>query len=106
MYNIAVANLFYLLLPVSFVAYFYFSWVGNKIEILYASARMLLQLLLVGYLLSYVFDSKTSYMTILIVVIMISAASMITLRNISFKSLKVYRMIFLSIFIGGSVNLF
>ncbi len=75
-------------------------------EILYASARMLLQLLLVGYLLSYVFDSKTSYMTIFIVVVMISAASMITLRNITHKNLDVYKRIFLSIFVGGSVNLF
>ena len=106
MNEINVLNLLYLLFPVSFVAYFYFRWVGNKLEILYASARMLLQLLLVGYLLSYVFDSKTSYMTIFIVVVMISAASMITLRNITHKSLEVYRMIFFSIFIGGSVNLF
>ena len=106
MYSLSVANLLYLLIPVLFVAYFYFRWVGNKLEILYASARMLLQLLLVGYLLSYVFDSKTSYMTIFIVVVMISAASMITLRNITHKNFTVYKMIFFSIFVGGSVNLF
>lgn len=106
MYNISVINLLYLLIPISFVAYFYFRWVGNKIEIFYASIRMLLQLLLVGYLLSYVFESKTSYMTIFIVVVMISAASMITLRNITYKNIAVYKMIFFSIFIGGSVNLF
>jgi len=105
-YNISVINLLYLLIPISFVAYFYFRWVGNKIEIFYASIRMLLQLLLVGYLLSYVFESKTSYMTIFIVVVMISAASMITLRNITYKNIAVYKMIFFSIFIGGSVNLF
>jgi len=104
--EINVLNLLYLLFPVSFVAYFYFKWVGNKLEILYASVRMLLQLLLVGYLLSYVFDSKPSYMTIFIVVVMISAASMITLRNITHRNLQVYRMIFFSIFVGGSVNLF
>ena len=106
MYSLSVVNLLYLLLPVSFVAYFYFRWVGNKVEILYASVRMLLQLLLVGYLLSYVFDAKTSYMTIFIVVVMISAASMITLRNITHKNFKVYKMIFISILVGGSVNLF
>jgi putative ABC transport system permease protein len=106
MHNIVAANLLYLLIPVSFVAYFYFRWVGNKFEILYATARMLLQLLLVGYLLSYVFDAKTSYMTIFIVVVMISAASLITLRNITRKNLKIYKVIFLSIFLGGSINLF
>ncbi len=106
MYNISVINLIWLLLPVSFVAYFYFRWVGNKIEILYASARMLLQLLLVGYLLSYVFEAKTSYITVFIVVVMISVASMITLRNITHKNLDTYKRIFLSIFVGGSLNLF
>jgi len=104
--EISVLNLLYLLFPVSIVAYFYFKWVGNKTEILYAGIRMVLQLLLVGYLLSYVFDAKTSYMTIFIVVVMISAASMITLRNITHKSFEIYRMIFIAIFIGGSVNLF
>lgn len=106
MYNISVINLMYLLVPVFFVAYFYFRWVGDKLEIFYASLRMLLQLLLVGYLLSYVFEAKTSYMTVFIVVVMISAASLITLRNITHKSITVYKNIFLSIFVGGSLNLF
>ena len=79
-----------MIIPILFVAYYYFIWVGNKLEILYASVRMLLQLLLVGYLLSYVFVKETSYTTIFIVVIMISTASIITLRNITKKSLKIY----------------
>ncbi|WP_458701000.1 ABC transporter permease [Sulfurospirillum sp. 1307] len=106
MHDIEIINLLYLLVPVGFVGYFYYRWVGNKFEILYASIRMLLQLLLIGYLLSYVFAAKTSYMTVLIVIVMISAASMITLRNITFKSRKIYKNIFVAIFVGGSVNLF
>jgi len=105
MHDIEVINLLYLLLPVSFVGYFYFRWVGKKFEILYASFRMLLQLLLVGYLLAYVFEAKTSYMTVFIVIVMISAASMITLRNITKKDMKTYRSIFISILVGGSINL-
>ena len=37
---------------------------------------------------------------------MISVASMITLRNITYKNLDTYKRIFLSIFVGGSLNLF
>ena len=103
---ISASNLLYLLLPVFIVAYFYFRWVGNKLEILYASGRMLLQLLLVGYLLTYLFEAKSSYMSIFVIVVMISAASLITLRNITSKNFQVYKSVFLSIFIGGSLNLF
>jgi len=102
---ISASNLLYLLVPVFIVGCFYFRWVGNKLEILYASARMFLQLLLVGYLLAYLFEAKTSYLSIFVIVIMISAASFITLRNIMYKNLKVYKIVFISIFIGGSLNL-
>lgn len=103
---ISATNLIYLLIPVLIVGYFYYKWVGNKIEILYASSRMILQLLLIGYLLSYIFEAQTSYMTVFIVIVMISVASLITMRNISFRNLSVYKNIFFSIFVGGSVNLF
>jgi len=103
---ISASNLLYLLIPVFVVGYFYFRWVGSKLEILYASARMLLQLLLVGYLLAYLFEDKTSYMSIVVIVVMISAASLITLRNITHKNMQVYKSVFVAIFIGGSLNLF
>ena len=103
---ISASNLLYLLVPIFIVGYFYFRWVGNKFEILYASARMLLQLLLVGYILAYLFEAKTSYMSIVVIIVMISTASLITLRNITHKNIQVYKSIFVSIFIGGSINLF
>jgi len=106
MYQIEILNLLYLLLPVGIVGYIYYRWVGNHTEIAYASVRMLLQLLLIGYLLAYLFGSNNSLVTLLIVIVMISAASMITLRNISVKDMATYRSIFLAILIGGSINLF
>ena len=106
MHIISVTNLFYLLVPVGIVGFFYYKWVDNKTEIVYASFRMILQLLLIGYILAYIFNSKSSLMTLVIVMIMISIASLITMRNISVKNKKVYRDIFVSIFVGGSINLF
>jgi len=106
MQHIEILDLLYLLIPVGLVGYFYFRWVGNQKEIVYASIRMVLQLLLIGYLLAYIFTADSSWMTLLIVIIMISAASMITLRNISIKDVSTYKSIFLAIFIGGSINLF
>jgi len=106
MQHIEILNLLYLLIPVSIVGYFYFKWVGNQKEIAYAAVRMVLQLLLIGYLLAYIFNADSNWMTLLIVIVMISAASMITLRNISIKDMATYRSIFFSILIGGSINLF
>ncbi|DAB34653.1 MAG: UDP-glucose/iron transport system permease protein [Sulfurospirillum sp.] len=99
-------NLLYMFFPILFVGYFYYKWIGNKTEIIYASFRMLLQLLLIGYLLIYIFEAKASYITFLVVLVMISAASFITLRNITHKSKEIYFAIFFSIFLGGSINLF
>jgi len=104
--TIEISNLLYLLLPITVVGYFYYRWVGNRSEIAYASIRMILQLLLIGYLLAYLFGASNSWMTLLIVIVMISAASLITLRNITTKDLSTYRSIFFSILIGGSINLF
>jgi len=104
--TIEITNLLYLLFPIGIVGYFYWQWVGNATEIAYASVRMILQLLLIGYLLAYLFGANNSWMTLLIVIVMISAASLITLRNISIKNIGTYRSIFISILIGGSINLF
>lgn len=94
-----------MLLPLAFVAYFYYRWIGNKQEIVYATLRMLTQLFIIGYILTYIFESKTSYMTLLVVLVMITAASFITMRNITYKDAGIYKAIFFSIFLGGSINL-
>jgi len=103
---ISASHLLYMVFPILVVWYFYFRWVGSKVEIAYATFRMISQLLLVGYLLTYIFEAKTSYITFFVVLVMISSASLITLRNITIKNIKVYKSIFISIFIGGSINLF
>jgi putative ABC transport system permease protein len=102
---IPATHLLYMLLPLVFVGYFYIRWVGKKYEIFYATFRMVAQLLLIGYLLTYIFQSKSSYITFFVVLVMISAASFITLRNVTCKSKSVYKTIFFSIFLGGSINL-
>ncbi len=106
MQTIEASNLIFLLIPLFVVGYFYFRWVGSKFEILYASSRMLLQLLLVGYLLGYLFEAKTPLVSIFVIIVMISTASLITLRNIAQKNVKVYKSVFISIFVGGTFNLF
>jgi len=102
---IPIENLFFMLIPLIFVWYFYNKWIGEGKEILYATARMVGQLLAVGYILIYIFENKSWYTGIFIIFIMISMSSLIVLRNIKNKDFIHYAIIFLAILIGGSVNL-
>jgi len=104
--KIEIINLLYLLLPLGVVGYFYAKWVGKRGEILYASFRMVIQLILIGYLLTYIFNNKNSYITLLVILVMIISASFIAFRNLSNKDIALYKSILISIFIGGSINLF
>jgi len=102
---IPASHLLYMIFPLIFVSYFYIKWVGKKYEIFYATFRMVAQLLLIGYILTYIFQEKTSYMTLAVVLAMISAASFIALRNVTCKNKTVYKTIFIAILFGGSINL-
>lgn len=105
MQNIPYINLLYTLIPLVFVWYFYKKWTGNKTEIVYSTIRMLLQLLLIGYVLLYLFEEKSSYFGFIVVLFMILVSSLITLRNSTNKNLKEYFFIFISIAISGIIHL-
>ncbi len=102
---IPFSHLIYMLLPIGVVAYFYYKWLGNAKEIAVATARMTLQLLLIGYFLVYIFNNKNAFWGIFIILFMVFAASFIALRNVKKRDIKHYFKIFFSILIGGSLNL-
>ncbi|MGB5792679.1 ABC transporter permease, partial [Poseidonibacter sp.] len=58
MKTISLLNLLYMLIPLFIVWYFYKKWIKNQVEIIYATIRMLSQLLLIGYVLIYIFKEK------------------------------------------------
>lgn len=106
MQSIPLINLIYLIIPLIIVWYFYKKWVGNQTEIIYATIRMLIQLLLIGYLLLYLFENKHIYMGIMILLFMIVVSAWITLRNLKNKSQYEYKIISLSLGISGIIHLF
>ena len=105
MQTISLANLSFMFLPIFVVGVAYFKWTRNLYEIPKAVFRMVLQLLLIGYILVYIFDTKLPAVGFFIVFFMIGVSSFIALRNIDNKSFGEYKKIFISIFIGGSLNL-
>ena len=66
---------------------------------------MVVQLLLIGYLLVYIFNNQNSLVGLLIVLFMVLVSSLIALRNVQNRNLQTYYKIFISILIGGSINL-
>lgn len=105
MQTIPIINLLYMLLPVSIVGYFYYSWLGDTKEVAYAVLRMVSQLLLIGYALSFIFASHSIWLGLFIVLFMIMVSSLIALRNFKDRSLKSCCILFASIALGGTFNL-
>ncbi len=103
---IPIENLLYMLLPLAIVWYFYYKWIGNSQEIVYATIRMVVQLLSIGFVLIYLFNNNSWYMGVFVILVMITISTFIVIRNLENKNIKLFNVVFLSIAIGGSINLF
>ncbi len=95
-----------MIIPVGVVIYIYIRWTEDKTTLFYALFRMLIQLLLIGYLLTYIFDSKSPYLVIMILSLMLLAASIISLRPLKRKDSSLYLHTFIAIMIGSIPILF
>ncbi len=102
---IPIENLLFMLFPLSIVGYFYYKWADDAKEIIYATIRMVIPLLLIGYALIYIFENNSWYIGLLIILFMIAMSSFIVLRNIEDKNSRSYFIIFFAIAIGESLNL-
>ena len=92
-------------IPVAVVLIILFKWSVNAKFALYALSRMLVQLLLVGYFLSYLFDSANAWIVVLILIVMVFFSSWIALGNIKEQRLQLLKWAVLSIAIGGGFTL-
>jgi putative ABC transport system permease protein len=105
MQNIPLINLLYSLIPLLVVTYYYYKWADNKSEIVYSTLRMIIQLLLVGYVLIYIFEDKDLYLGILILSFMLLISTWISLRNTHNKSFNHFYKIVLSLGLSSILHL-
>jgi putative ABC transport system permease protein len=105
MQTISLFNLSLTLIPLLFVWYYYNKWTNDKSEIIISTMRMIVQLLLIGYFLIFLFQEKNSLIGLLILLFMISVSTWIALRNTNEKTLQHYIKIFLAIAISGTIHL-
>jgi len=104
-YHISLLSLLWVMIPVAVVIAIYIRWTEDRSTLFYALGRMLIQLILIGYVLTYIFASESPYLIILILSVMLLAASVIALRPIEKKNKNIYLYSFISICIGGIFTL-
>lgn len=105
MYEISFLDLVWIFLPLSVVYVIYLKWSGDKRTLPYAFSRMFLQLVLIGYVLTYIFETKHFFIVMIILGIMLAVASVISLRPLAEKEPSLYLKSFLAIFTGGTITL-
>lgn len=82
-----------------------FVWAQNYKTAIYGVARMLLQLLTIGYFLTYIFESDSAWIVVIMLSIMIAVSSWIALRTLNKQRKYLYKITLLSIAIGGGSTL-
>ena len=100
--NINLINLGIAFIPVAVVILILYRWSLNAGNAVYAFARMLGQLLLVGYVLTFLFATEHSLVVLAVLAVMVVAASWIALGSIKSQRVAIYPRVLVSIAIGGS----
>lgn len=103
--TIPITNLLLAFIPVLVVIAIVWKWrIGYK-NSLYAVFRMLLQLMLVGYLLTFIFNADRSWIVLAVLTVMLLSASWIALRTIRIPRKELYLKCFGAITLGGGLIL-
>ena len=98
---IPLANLALAFCPVVLVLAVLYRWSVGSGTAVYALARMLGQLLLVGYVLKYIFNSSRPSIVCAVLCVMLIVASWISLRPIRKKRARTYFEALISISVAG-----
>jgi len=103
--TIPLPNLALAFIPVVVVIIIIWKWKLGYRGSIYAVSRMLIQLLLIGYFLTYIFESDSATIVVTILVVMLLASSWIAMRTIKIPLKTLYLKSFASILLGGGIIL-
>ena len=103
---IPLQRLALLFVPVLIVVVIQIRWALSARTSLYAIGRMLLQLLLIGYVLLFLFESEHAVLVSLVLVVMITVSSWIALRPIATERRRLYPAALMAITVAGLPVLF
>lgn len=103
--TIPLLNLSLLLIPIGIVIVIMHRWQLGARKPLYAMVRMLIQLLLIGYVLTYIFNADSPLIVTGVLCVMVAAASWIALNTLSVPRLPLFGTALASIVLGGGTTL-
>jgi putative ABC transport system permease protein len=110
MQTIPILELSVVFIPTAFLLIVMFNWQLKVLTGLYANIRMLMQLLLVGYFLTYIFETNQPGVIVFLIAVMIAVSAWIALRSFGRapfekKDVKTYSIFLISIGVPGLVLL-
>lgn len=91
--------------PVAITLIILFRWSFGTGNALYALGRMLVQLLLIGYVLAWIFGAHEGWLILLVLAIMLIASSWIALGTVKARRWLLLRASLLAITLGGGLTL-
>ena len=99
--TIPIASLLLGFAPVLLLIVIMRAWGLNALQAMYANIRMLVQLLLIGYVLTYIFETDEPVFVVLVVIFMIAMSSWIALRPLTDRGIKPYTVVAIAIGVSG-----
>ncbi|MCB1705524.1 MAG: ABC transporter permease [Halioglobus sp.] len=103
--NLSLSQLALALVPVVITLVILFKWSYDLGHAVYALARMLAQLLLIGYVLAWIFGAGNGVLVMLVLAIMLLASSWIALGTVPQQRRALLTAAVLSITVGGGLTL-
>jgi putative ABC transport system permease protein len=103
--NIPPLQLAIAFIPVGITLLIFFKWSLGVGKALYAVARMLIQLLLIGYVLAYIFGAESAGLIVLVLSVMLLASSWIALGSVPEQRKGLFTRALLAIGLGGGITL-
>ncbi len=101
---IPFANLALAFIPVVVVVIILYKWSLNIKDSFYAISRMLIQLMVIGYFLAYIFEADSVWVVLAVLTVMVFASSWIALRTSKIKRTVLYKKTLYSLILGGGIT--
>lgn len=102
---ISIGSLLLAFLPVAAVVIILYRWSSEGPESVYGLSRMLGQLLIIGYFLSFIFESNSALAVVAVLLVMVLISSWIALRTVKIQRRLLYQTAVISILFGGGLSL-
>lgn len=104
--TISLVNLSFAFIPVAVVMFVLYQWSLPTKKTFQAILRMLIQLLIVGYCLGFIFESNNAWLVGLILTLMILFSSWIAINNVAAPRWLLIKSAIISIAMSGIFTLF